>query len=876
MKASFPVFVSGFLVLILSGKMGHSFKKDDHQKLNPKKSSLRHNLRSMMSIKKGTMNIFVHDEHKKGHNKRCREDDIVDCHRNRKKMFVCHYNGRQYQTICINKNTGLNGHYFERHKKNYCGECIHDVFRRNSYVQNIPPVFGTEEVEASNGEVLLVSGNVTFIDTGIIALAASSNTIASVACQKGLDSGPQILIEFNREVSTEGLAAMFPLSSLLVVDEQTYGSCNYDEGGNDFSNDGFILVSKVEKVGNFVSVTGAALSFNHLFKEKSLFYQNKRTTRNLLGASITGSFETTVPSEEEDPEALFRITTNSALEVSASVETIRDYWRLFRSTGDGLFDTEWDPYIDYAIKFEWGAKLSNEFKFALAVSTELAAEEKLPKKDFNFISTPIYGVKLPKYLTTPLDKVLPGLKIKPECGLNLVVPITLAVDEFKLTAELSLTATYEFDTGDKSATFSLKGPPHSLNFDFSPPSNIKPVTSEDPSFDAESGLEIEVEVSSFGGIKPQVELSSLGLGEASIGFKAGLSLGATFKSPPYEPVPVEEGLPLEIWCDACHLLELSASIDAKDPFFQRRIGFLDKEPKVIELDEFSLSINLAKLCLLDSGETCGDKCCGVGGTCFVDGEKATCCNNLESECCAQTDCDPGNVCESMQCVPDTCTVQGDIECCGDENCASEEVCKDHTCTPDVCNTENDGVQCCIDEDCRDTSRYKCESEICVRKDCDHTSGDVECCIDSDCPDGEAGIFICTSNICIERGNPRFTLTWYGEDDLDIHVVTPGNAEIWYGATYDSASKGKLDHDDIPLSENGGNPDKALGLYVENVVFPLDGTAPRGTYKYFAVQFNQVLAADEFTLKVFLNDEEQATYTSVLLPNQRTPEFTFVY
>jgi hypothetical protein len=75
----------------------------------------------------------------------------------------------------------------------------------------------------------------------------------------------------------------------------------------------------------------------------------------------------------------------------------------------------------------------------------------------------------------------------------------------------------------------------------------------------------------------------------------------------------------------------------------------------------------------------------------------------------------------------------------------------------------------------------------------------------------------------------------------------------------------LDHDDIP---------QEIGLYVENVFFPLDGSAPRGTYTYFVKNFNQVGPSDTWTFEVFLGDDLQATHTGVTADGENGPEFTF--
>jgi hypothetical protein len=74
---------------------------------------------------------------------------------------------------------------------------------------------------------------------------------------------------------------------------------------------------------------------------------------------------------------------------------------------------------------------------------------------------------------------------------------------------------------------------------------------------------------------------------------------------------------------------------------------------------------------------------------------------------------------------------------------------------------------------------------------------------------------------VGSGDVQVSLSWDGPEDLDLHVVGPDNAEIYYGSG-PSPSGGKLD-----LDSNAGcaidNVDN------ENVTWPT-GTARAGTYK----------------------------------------------
>ncbi len=120
------------------------------------------------------------------------------------------------------------------------------------------------------------------------------------------------------------------------------------------------------------------------------------------------------------------------------------------------------------------------------------------------------------------------------------------------------------------------------------------------------------------------------------------------------------------------------------------------------------------------------------------------------------------------------------------------------------------------------------------------------------------------------GNPRFNLQFTNGNnvDLDLHVRTPNNTEIYYGNP--SAQNGSLDVDCICGScGNTGN---------ENI-FWTDGTAPSGTYKVWVYYFDDCgssSATSTYTLRVMQNNNVIATYTGTLSSSNRTSAvYTFV-
>ena len=158
-------------------------------------------------------------------------------------------------------------------------------------------------------------------------------------------------------------------------------------------------------------------------------------------------------------------------------------------------------------------------------------------------------------------------------------------------------------------------------------------------------------------------------------------------------------------------------------------------------------------------------------------------------------------------------------------------------------TKSIPLDCCGLLDCDlppPTDRYwQCTCNHCQALECN----EFHCCSSSDCLPG----YGCVSNTCITMGNPRFTLIWTGDDDYDLHVITPGGAHIyyWYENLYDPVTGGMLDHDDIPTE---------VDYWVENIVFPLDGSAPSGVYQYYVDLFNQLgETSDDWVLSVWLGD-----------------------
>ena len=117
---------------------------------------------------------------------------------------------------------------------------------------------------------------------------------------------------------------------------------------------------------------------------------------------------------------------------------------------------------------------------------------------------------------------------------------------------------------------------------------------------------------------------------------------------------------------------------------------------------------------------------------------------------------------------------------------------------------------------------------------------TQCNINADCIAANQGAN-CVNNQCLHDGNPRITLTWEGDDDLDLIVMTPDGTTIWYQNDFDSVSRGTFDT---------GYVQDVSGQHVESVYFP---QGPVGEYRIIVSSFEKRGDADKWTIEVFEGD-----------------------
>ena len=116
---------------------------------------------------------------------------------------------------------------------------------------------------------------------------------------------------------------------------------------------------------------------------------------------------------------------------------------------------------------------------------------------------------------------------------------------------------------------------------------------------------------------------------------------------------------------------------------------------------------------------------------------------------------------------------------------------------------------------------------------------VECVVAKDCINSKKGT-LCVNNACLHDGNPRITLTWVGDDDLDLSVYTPGGVKIAYDADFDPKTGGSFD---TLFSQ------EVLAPHVESIFFPISG-GPSGTYRIMVDSYEERGLPDDWTIEVF--------------------------
>jgi hypothetical protein len=136
-----------------------------------------------------------------------------------------------------------------------------------------------------------------------------------------------------------------------------------------------------------------------------------------------------------------------------------------------------------------------------------------------------------------------------------------------------------------------------------------------------------------------------------------------------------------------------------------------------------------------------------------------------------------------------------------------------------CGSEDDSAASCEGGECLTGS-----GTLAVGEPCEETR---------ECIPGS----VCFNKYCVGAGNLRVSLAFTVDADFDLHVLTPGDIEIYFSEP--SANGGTLDVDQC-ISSCGTEP------HAENIVF--DDTALSGEYEVWVVNFGG-RAAGDFSIEV---------------------------
>ena len=107
--------------------------------------------------------------------------------------------------------------------------------------------------------------------------------------------------------------------------------------------------------------------------------------------------------------------------------------------------------------------------------------------------------------------------------------------------------------------------------------------------------------------------------------------------------------------------------------------------------------------------------------------------------------------------------------------------------------------------------------------------------------------ICVRNICVKKGSPQFLLTWQGDYEIALTVVTPAESIISWQHPLDSETGGEF-HDHI---------DEEEFRRFENIFFAPDN-GPLGVYPYYIHSFATNSDDDTWTFTIYIDGQEVLT------------------
>ncbi|CAJ1944521.1 unnamed protein product [Cylindrotheca closterium] len=712
------------------------------------------------------------------------------------KSYLCHHDEgtNAYKTLCISDNA-INAQ-LRSNERNYLGQCIGDLFLERAVFMDLEPMEGVEEIDGDDGVSYQVTYNVTMLEEGIVSLGAAADLITSVTC-----FNDTINVEFKQIPSPDQIEFMFPDFALVVFDGNTFPDMecklpNQDEDPD--LNSSFFLIAGVEAAEDkTVTVRGLPASFHHMFDNQDLLFTPIEARRNLRNLRLA-EFDI---SKSFDGSFQIPEGDDEKVQLSAYAKASID------ASSNGL-------YFKTALRKQkckrrgWLRRLRCLVDYKLEVDSSYSAAFDLTA----YLKASFVAKDSLELLNG--DNRFPFLSF-PIYGLGFKLPRWIASVVKKIIPGIQR----EYYLGVKADIPAVIK--YGLNVDY------------DVKIDAEASIatgkkEVVWALNGvvFGGLDSTFDVNELEPSKSSdIKFATDLDTDINVKVEGILSGGLEPQIVVDIIGLATGIVGLFTGFDLEGEF-----NTAPMEPVVSESGfPFIFNCEECHLAALKFEATAKNpffrwKLIGkdeenkplfgdwsldflIAQLCLLNAEEKTC----------------------------------DDSCCGNrEVCILDALSNEGSC----CNTEAVGAQCCRDEDCGNGATHYCDGDQqCVLRNCDAANADIECCASSDC---NSGTQLCVSNICIEQGNPGFALSWCGRDDLDLHVITPAGDEIDYQNTIDQLTGGNLDKDDIPQEE---------GCYVENIVFP--SGAPKGDYVFFVDSYTQILGADNWTVRVYLGDQEQA-------------------
>lgn len=111
-----------------------------------------------------------------------------------------------------------------------------------------------------------------------------------------------------------------------------------------------------------------------------------------------------------------------------------------------------------------------------------------------------------------------------------------------------------------------------------------------------------------------------------------------------------------------------------------------------------------------------------------------------------------------------------------------------------------------------------------------------------------------ADLKLGTGDVQVTLLWADGNDLDLHVIDPSGAELYFSNTR-SPTGGTLDHDDTAGCSS-------TGTHVENVFWPAGG-APPGRYRVFVKNYSSCGSPSRYSLQATVRGRPVVTVTGTV-------------